>query len=349
MNRLQPLLINAALILAAIACSIFLLMIGLWMAGYPAHLVLAKWIASSVGSRFDIMISIKNACPLIFTGLAAAVAFRSGVFNIGAEGQYVLGTIGAITVATRLLPPGLTPWLGIPAALVAAAILGAAWAAIASLLDRFRGVPIVLSTILLNFIAVQFLGILLEGPLKAPGEIVQSDMAPPAFRLSILSQIGSLHAGILIALAAALFLWILQARTTFGFELQAVGLNPVAARLAGMPVRAREMAVMLLSGAFAGLGGGVQILGVTHYLGTDSPGYGYTGIAVALLGRLHPVGVTVAAFFFGFLDQGASNVEISQYELPHEVADIVKGLMVLVILIAAAYAARLKSRAKERA
>jgi simple sugar transport system permease protein len=191
---------------------------------------------------------------------------------------------------------------------------------------------------------------LLEGPLKAAGtEIVQSDPVPQAYFLPILSQVGSLHLGILIALATAAVSWALQARTAFGFELQAVGLNPVAARLAGMPVETRQVAVMLLSGGFAGLAGSIQVLGVSHYLGGDSPGYGYTGIAVALLGRLHPAGIALAALFFALLDQGATNVEISTYQLPREVADIVKGLVVVLLLISAAYVAQLRANRREGA
>jgi simple sugar transport system permease protein len=324
-------------------------MAGLYAAGYPAHLVIGKWVYGAIGSRFDVLVALKNTTPLLLTGLAAGVAFRSGVFNIGAEGQSVLGGIAATTLATRLLPGVGSGWVAIPLALLVAVIAGAAWAAIASVLERYRSVPIVLSTILLNFVAVQLLGILLEGPLKAAGtEIVQSDPVPGTYFLPLMSNVGSLHWGIVIALAVTAIAWVLQSRTSFGFELHAVGLNPVAAALAGMRVQSRQMWVMLLSGGFAGLAGAVQVLGVSHYLGEGSPGYGYTGIAVALLGRLHPAGIALAALFFALLDQGATNVEISQYQLPSEVADIVKGLVVILLLIAAAHLAHVRMNRKER-
>jgi simple sugar transport system permease protein len=350
MKLLRRFLTDLALVAAAVAVATLVLMLGLYTAGYPAHLVVGKWIDGAIGTRFDFLVALKNTTPLLLTGLAAGIAFRSGVFNIGAEGQSILGAIATAFIATRIFPQVGSGWVAIPLALGAAVLAGAGYAAIASLLDRYRAVPVVLSTILLNFIAIHLLSLLLEGPLKAAGtEIVQSDPVPAAYFLPILSQVGSLHAGILIAVAAAGALWIVQARTTFGFEIQAVGLNPVAARLAGMPVESRQIAVMLLSGGFAGMAGSLQILGVSHYLGTDSPGYGYTGIAVALLGRLHPAGIALAALFFALLDQGATNVEISTYQLPREVADIVKGLVVVMLLIAAAYLAYLRSNRKEHA
>ncbi len=334
---------------AAIAAAIIVVMIGLWLAGYPALLIVAEWIRGAVGTRFDLAVAAKNACPLIFTGLAAGVAFRSGVFNIGAEGQSILGAIAAVTVATRLFPHAANSWLAIPTALLAAVLFGALWGLVPALMDRYRGVPIVLSTILLNFIALQLLSLLLEGPLKAAGtEVVQSDQLPAAYWLPGLISVGYLRIGILIALGAAAVAWVVQSRTSFGFELLVTGLNANVARLSGMPVAARQRGVMMLSGAFAGLAGAVQVMGIEgHFLGPTPVSYGYAGIAVALLGRLHPIGIVLAAFFFGLLDEGASNVEISRYALPHEVADIVKGLIVLIILVGTAYVARLRTTAKE--
>ncbi|HUO07850.1 MAG TPA: ABC transporter permease [Phycisphaerae bacterium] len=340
---------DLAITAAAILVAIALVMAGLYLAGYPAHLVVFEWTRGALGSRFDLAVAAKNACPLIFTGLAAAVAFRSGVFNIGAEGQSILGAIATAFVATRWLPAVGQSWVAIPAALVCAAIFGAVWAVVPSLLDRYRGVPIVLSTILLNFIALQLLSLLLEGPLKAKGtEVVQSDPLPLAYWLPGLVDVGYLRIGILIALGVAALVWLIQARTSFGFELLVTGLNPTVARLSGMPVAARQLGIMMISGAIAGLAGAIQVMGIEgHFLGPTPVSYGYAGIAVALLGRLHPVGVVLAAFFFGLLDQGASNVEISRYGLPHEVADIVKGLIVLIILVGTAYVARLRTTVRE--
>jgi simple sugar transport system permease protein len=229
-------------------------------------------------------------------------------------------------------------------------LFGALWGGIAGILDRFRGVPVVLSTILLNFVAISFLGILLEGPLRQHGsEIVQSAPLPTAYWLPSWDWLIELRAGFLIAIAFAAVSWLVQARTTLGFELRVTGLNPVAARLAGIPVASRQVGVILLSGAFAGVAGTIQVMGVEGHLLTPTPvGYGYAGIAVALLGRRHPAGIVAAALFFALLDQGAANVEISRYALRHEVADVVKGLIVIVILVGTAYAGHLRTTAQER-
>ena len=195
------------------------------------------------------------------------------------------------------------------------------------------------------------LALLLEGPLKTlvKTDIVQSDPLPVAFHLPTILQsgAGNTHAGILIALALAGLCWLVQSRTAFGFEVLVTGLNPVAARYAGMPVAARQFAIMLWSGAFAGLAGAVQLMGVEggHSLGTNPTSYGYAGIAVALLGRLHPAGIVAAALFFALLDNGADALEFSGF--PHEISDMVKGLIVLLILAGTAYVARRRQTAVE--
>lgn len=345
-------LTEIALVLASIIASLLLVMLALYLARYPAHIIFKDWFIGAIGSRFDIAVSLKNACPLILTGLAVGIAFRCGVINIGAEGQSILGSLAAAALATRLFPALNSPLLAIPLALLISALFGALWAAIAGLLDKSRGVPIVLSTILLNFIALFLLNILLEGPLKSTTTaIVQSDSLPAAYWLPTFPYtfLPTLHTGILLAIAIATIAWLIQSRTTFGFELLVTGLNPTTAKLAGIPVAARQLSVMLFSGAFAGLAGGIQLLGIEgHTLSDTSPNIGYAGIAVALLGRLHPAGIVLAALFFGFLDQGATHVETSQYPLPHESADIVKGIIVLVILTGTAVLARSRTTVKER-
>jgi len=351
---MKQLLTQLALVLVSIAAAIVLIMLGLYACGYPAHRILTLWAGGAIATRFDIAVSLKIACPLMLTGLAAGIAFRCGVINIGAEGQSLIGALAAAAFATAVAP-SLPSSVAIPLALLAAILAGAAWAAIAALLDRYRGVPVVLSTILLNFIALQCVKIMLEGPtgpLKDPlTGVPQSRLLPAAYHLPLLppaTGMSSLHIGIFVALAAALIAWLIQSRTTFGFELRVTGLNPTAARLAGIPVAARQLSVMLLSGGLAGLAGAIQLLGITHILGISQPGIGYAGIAVALLGRLHPAGIILAALFFGMLDNGATNVEISRYGLPHDTADIVKGIIVLCILVGAAYISRHGIIAKER-
>jgi simple sugar transport system permease protein len=350
MRTLRAFLTDLLLVLGAIAATAAILTVALAMGGHSPHFLL-DWAAGACGSWGQILVSMRDACPLILTGLAAGVAFRSGVFNIGAEGQSILGSIAAVTLATRLAPASTPALIAIPLTLLVAAFGGALWALLPAGLDRLRGVPIVLSTILLNFVALFLARLLIEGPLKtAKTGVSQSDALQGGFLLPILAQSGPgyVHVGILIAVGIAAIAWLVQSRTAFGFEILVTGLNPVAAQYAGMPVARRQFAVMLLSGAFAGLAGAVHLMGVegSHSLGSDPVTYGYAGIAVALLGRLHPVGIVLAAIFFAMLDTGAVPLQFKT-SLPQEISDIVKGLIVLVILAATAMVARRRSVAAE--
>jgi len=344
--------LDVAAIGGAIALSIVLVAIGLRVAGYDATGVLREWAVSAGGTQADWAQVFNNACPLIFTGLAAGVAFRCGVFNIGAEGQFLLGSAALAAFATRVWPlqgAESPAYVAMALGILCAGIAGAMWAGVAGVLERWRGVPVVLSTILLNFIALLLLGILLEGPLRT-GEhkdLVQSDTLTMAYWLPV-GGLGTMHAGIFVAVALAVASWLVQARTAFGFELLTTGLNPVAARLAGVPVASRQLAVMLISGALAGIGGGIQLMGVEgHVLTPTSQAYGYMGIAVALLGRLHPAGIVLAAVFFGLLDRGATGVELT-YQLPPEIANIVKAACVLMVLVASAYIGRRQLAVRQR-
>ncbi|HVS72846.1 MAG TPA: ABC transporter permease [Phycisphaerae bacterium] len=335
----------------AVAVSIALLAIGLALAKYPALSLLREWFTAAVADRFNIEVALKNSCPLLLTGLAAGVAFRAGVLNIGAEGQSILGAIAAAAVATRMLPGLHASAAAITVALAAAVVAGALFAGVAAGLELLRGVPVVLSTILLNFVALQLLDVLLEGPLKSHlTQAVQSDPMPAAFQLPLIGGSLVVHAGVVIAAVAALIAWGVQSRTTLGFELLVTGLNPAAARYSGIPTASRQGFVLLFSGGFAGLSGAIQTLGVGGHVLTQTPeSYGYTGIAVALLGRLHPVGIAAAALFFALLDQGAATLETSATPLPHETADILKGLITLALLTSASLLANRRVLASETA
>ena len=337
---MKPFLRGFLLPCAAAAAGLLLVLLGLGIAGYSPLVILREWIGSAAGTRLGLAASFQEACPLLLTGLAAGVAFRGGVLNIGAEGQFLVGALASVAVTTRLIPPtGGPAWLVILLALAAGTLAGALWAAIAAVLDVWRGVPVVLSTILLNFIALQFLGVMLNGPLQAPGtHSPQSAALPAAFQLPVMMAGTQFHMGILLAGLVALAAWVVQDRTVFGFELLVTGLNPTAAALAGMPVIRRRLAILFISGGFAGLGGAIEVTGVSHFLSDASAGYGYAGIAVALLGRLHPLGIAAAALFFGLLNTGAAHVE-RDYTLgiPHAIADIVKGVIILAMLIGTAW------------
>ena len=240
--------------------------------------------------------TILKAVPLLLTGLTIVVAFRAGVWNIGGEGQFIAGALAAF-VAARF---------GVVAALAASIAAGAAWASIASLLRWWRNAPEVLTTILLNFIAVNLLGWCVNGPLQEA-----SARYPQTEAISVaLPARGDVHAGVAIAVVAALAIWWMLYRTSEGLRLRATGFNPNAARFAGINVDAQIFRAMALSGACAGLAGGIELLGVTHRLFERfAAGYGYSGIAVALLGELHPLATLASAIFFGALTTGAGELQ----------------------------------------
>ncbi len=301
-------------------------------AGWPPGEVAATWLHGAVGNGQRLALTLEGACPLLLTGLAAACAFRCGVWNIGAEGQFLAGAALLVACGTRWALPG-PAWVVLPVALLLAAAAGAAWALVASALERWRGVPVVLSTILLNLIAVQLIGALVEGPLHDPQTSApQTALVDARFTLPVLADGTQLHLGVVLAFVLAIALWLVERRTTFGFELLVTGLNPRAARLAGMPVATRRWQVMGLSGALAGLAGGVQVAGVTGFLSGTPASYGYAGIAVALLGGLHPLGVAAAALFFAMLDGGARALERG-LDVPHDLGDLASGAIVLVVVV----------------
>jgi general nucleoside transport system permease protein len=325
--------------LGAVSVVALMVLVSLALLGHPPLTVLATWFQGAAGSWTRCALSMQEAGPLLLTGLAAAVAFRCGVWNIGAEGQFLIGAVTMVACGTTLLLPG-PGWLILPLLLMLSAITGAAWALLATGLERWRGVPVVLSTILLNFIAVAVVGMLVQGPLHDPATTApQTAVIAEHLRLPVLVDGTRLHLGVLIAVAIALAVWLVLKRTVVGFEVQVVGLNPDAARLMGMPVGARQVLVMAVSGGLAGFAGAVQVAGVTGMLSGSPASYGYAGIAVAMLGRLHPLGIIAASLFLGMLSTGARHLE-RRLAIPHDVGDVVQGLLVLAVVIGAGIAAR---------
>jgi ABC-type uncharacterized transport system permease subunit len=284
--------------------------------------------------------TLQSATIILLTGLSVAVAFRANVLNIGTQGQYVLGAIAGAAIGVYL---PASRWIVIPAMLIGAMIAGALFAGVAAALERWRNVPVVLSTLLLNFVALEFLRYILQGPMRAYGEEGRplDPQSPELAEFARLPQFFSdrprqgLHLGFFIAVIAALVLWFVLRKTTFGFRLRVVGQNPVAARFAGMNAARISFATLALSGALGGLAGGVQFAGATYVLypdvGTD--GLGFTGIAVALLGRLSPIGVIFSAIFFGVLKTAFVALQESPLEIHSNTAQAVQGLLVIAVLI----------------
>ena len=245
--------------------------------------------------------ALVKGSPLLFCALSFLIAWKAGIVNVGAEGQFLAGALAAAAVATRLTAPG--PVLA-AAALAAGAGAGAAWAGIAAWLARRRGVLDVLATILLNFVAAGLVSVAVHGFLQERTRTFpQTDAVPEPARLPILLAGTRLHAGIVLAalLAAAVSLFL--RRTKAGFRLLAAGAGPRAAEFAGIDVPAVRSAAFLAAGALAGLGGAAELLGVAGRLfDAFSPGYGYLGLAVAVVGRLTPLGSAAAAAVFGLVN-----------------------------------------------
>jgi len=251
-----------------------------------------------------------KTCPLLLTGLAITVAFRAGAWNIGAEGQLVLGGMAMAIFGTRLdMLPGA---LALVLCLLAAAFAGAAWAAIAALLKVYRNVNEIISTIMLNFIALYLVGYFVQGPfMEAGGRYPQTDAISAALWMPRLSPY-RIHLGLVFGVMLAAAAQFLLYRTVVGYEMRAAGLNRGAAHLAGIDVNRRLLLALLISGALAGFAGAVEVSAITRRMYENfSPGWGFTAIAVALLGRLNPLGIVVAAFFFGALDAGSNAMQRS--------------------------------------
>lgn len=281
-----------------------------------------------------LLAALVRSTPLLIIGLAVALAFRAGIWNIGAEGQFYAGAVMAAWIGTQLASSSpLVFFLVIP---VAAALAGALWASVPALLRARFGVLEVITTIMLNFIAEHLVGFLVHGPLQEAAKTYpQSDPIAAAARLAPLIEgvrlTWALPLGVLLAFAG----WIVLTRTWPGFALRAAGANPLAARVSGrIPVLKVTTLAFLASGAIAGLAGAAEVCGVTFALYEKlSPGYGYTAIAVALLARLHPLGVVASALAFGALEAGASVLQRS-YGIPSVTVYAIEALAILLIVAA---------------
>ncbi len=322
--------------LLAIAATLVLSSLLVAMAGAPIGKAYALLLQGGFGSRFAITETLTRATPLIFTGLAVAVAFRARLYNIGAEGQLYLGALAAVAVGGSRWAAAWPLWLAFPTMLAAAALAGALLLLLPALLKTHFAVDEVVTTLLLNFIVLLFVGAMLDGPMKDPAAMgwPQSVTLPEPFQLSKLLERSRVHSGLLMALAAAILLWALLRFSTLGFEIRAVGSGVRAAAFAGLPVTRTTVAVALLSGALAGLAGAVEVAGRAGYVTLDmSPGYGWSGIVIAMLAALHPLGVVAAAVFVAGIGVGADSMSRS-VGVPTYIADVIVALALLAMLVA---------------
>jgi general nucleoside transport system permease protein len=294
----------------------------------------------ALGSRFAITETLTRATPLMLTGLAAAVAFRARLYNIGAEGQLYLGAIAAVWASTLMLNEAselaLPTSLAFVLMIAAGAVAGALLLLIPTLLKARFKVDEVVTTLLLNFIALLFVSMLLDGALKDPAAMgwPQSPTLPSELEFSKLVERARVHTGLLLAVALAVVLWVVIRYTRFGLSMRAVGANDRAAAFAGISVDATLVKVAFISGALAGLAGVGEVAGRTGYVTLDmSPGYGYSGIVIAMLARLNPIAVVFASIFVGGTIVGADAMSRS-VNVPTYIADVIVATALIAVLVA---------------
>jgi general nucleoside transport system permease protein len=309
----------------------------LW-AGAPIGQTYALLFQGGFGSVFAWSETLTRATPLMLTGLAAMVAFKARLFNIGAEGQLYAGALAAIAVGGLHGGTGLewSLWIVFPSMMLAAALAGALLLLGPALLKTRLGVDEVVTTLLLNFIVLLLVSALLDGWMKDPAAMgwPQSVALRGELELSKLIDGTRVHTGLIWATTLAVALWVVFEFTTVGFSIRAVGANARAAAFAGVPVTGTVVLVAMLSGALAGLAGAIEVAGRTGYVTLDmSPGYGYSGIVIAMLAGLHPIGVIAASVFVAGVLVGADSMSRA-VGVPTYIADVIVATSLLSVLVA---------------
>jgi simple sugar transport system permease protein len=304
------------------------------------------------GSQNALADTIVRATPLLLVALGICIAFRGGVINIGGEGQLVVGAISATLLGLTF--PTAPAIVLIPAAMLAGFVGGAIWGGIPGVLKAYYNVNEILSTIMLNIIAVQAMNYLLRGPMIDPEQLRAASRIPQTTRLMREFDLPRLiptrlHAGALLAVVLAFVVYVFLWHTTAGYRIRAVGLNPIASRYAGINVKRNIVLALLLSGAFAGLAGAVQVYGVHHRMFTDGSLAGFTGsagfngIVAALFGKLNPIGAIPASFIFGALIVGANSLQRAM-QVPSALITALNGLVVVFVVSSDIFSRRLARR-----
>ena len=324
-SRFSELLHCLSAILMALTIGALLIFIS----GYGVSEAFRSLFDGAFGNFYNLAQTLLKMTPLIFTGLAVAVAFQCGLFNIGAEGQMYWGAFASATAA--LMSANAPAPVLIPLSLCAGAAAGGLWGMIPGYLKAKTGAHEVVTTIMMNYIGIYSTTFLLRAYFKAPGPIDQTRMIPEAARLGELIADTRLTWAIGIAVALVVLTDLFLRKTALGYDLRAVGENTGAAEYAGINPKRMTVVAMLLSGAAAGLAGSTMVLGVLHRFITNfSPGYGFTGIAVAVLGRNRPYGVLPAAFLFGAMEAGGISMQLFA-KIPMDLMTIIQGLVILFV------------------
>ena len=336
LNSLLDALLPVLATLAALGVGAIMLLI---LRVNPVEAYGALW-EGAFGSTNAMAETLVKATPLLLVGLGICIAFRASVINIGGEGQMIIGGILATQIGLTFTE--LPGWLVIVMAMFVGFLGGAIWGGIPGALKAYFNVNEILSTVMMNAIAVQIMNYMLRGPMIDPAQLEKASKIPQtarlldAFRLPRLAPT-RLHLGFLIAVVLAIFVYILLWRTTLGYRIRAVGQNPHASRYGGIRVRRRIVTALLLSGAFAGLAGAIQVYGVNYRMITDGSSTGFTGsagfngIVAALFGQLHPIGTIPASIFFGALLVGANKMQ-RVVQIPSALITALNGLVVIFVV-----------------
>ncbi|UBF23694.1 ABC transporter permease [Kovacikia minuta CCNUW1] len=317
--------------IAAIVAALILCIPLVSWTGVPALQSYGVMLKGALGSGFAISETLSRATPLIFTGLGVAIAFRARFWNIGAEGQFYAGAIAATLFGTGLLP--LPSFLLLPLIFVAGFLFGGVLLLLPAILKTRIQVDEVVTTLLFNFIVLLVVSYLVEGPLKDPSALGWPQATPVIAQATLPRLVGRTHWGLIIALVCAILVWLMNSRMVLGYRMRAIGANQTAALFAGIPIQRVILYTALLSGGLAGMGGVSEVAGLKGYLSLDlSPGFGYTGIIVAMLAQLNAIGVVFSALFIAAIYVGADAMSRSA-NLPSYLADVIVSTSLLCMLV----------------
>ena len=319
----------------AVVCSFLVGAVLLAAVGYDPLQAYLGILKGAFGSKTAIVMTLQKTTPLLLTGIAVAIAFKGASFNIGAEGQFYAGALGGALCEMALHHSGLPGVVLIPLCLAAAFVFGAVWGAIPGYMKAVRGSSEVVTSVMLSSVMILFIGYLVQqgGPIAEPrGFYPETEEIVAEAQLPYILGGTKLHAGILVALAVVVLIYLLLEKTTWGYAIKACGQNNLASQYAGISEGSVTIATMALSGAIAGLAGGVELLGTSWKLHTSlSPGYGYNAIAVALLGRLNPAAIVFSALLFGALSTG-SNQMARSIGVPSTLASVMQALVLIFVV-----------------
>lgn len=324
-DTLYSIAYQAAAILAAFLVGALVL----YATGYNPVDAYISMATGAFGDTFGIGQTFTQATPIIFTSLAFLICFKAGLFNIGAEGQFLMGAMGATIVGIYV--KGLPWFIHVPLTIIAGMVLGGVWGLIPAVLKTRFEAHEVITTMMLSYVARYLTSYMVNYPIKAPGWVAQTVKLETTAELTRILPPTQLSGAIFIAIIFVAITQILLQKTVLGFELRAIGLNPSTAENSGININRGIIIAMILGGAFAGLGGACEIMGVhQRFIDGFSPGYGWDGLAVALVGGLHPVGVLLASILFGALRSGGM-IMARAIKVPQDLISLLQGLVIVFV------------------